>query len=333
MNPQNATLPAGCEVVPPAHHLFRSASPAASSSPVSGGGFAGRRGLLAGRNSLGPICADYETKCAQGDWCCNTGETCSFDTINGAFLCCGASAGANGCARVCAAGTFQCGSVCCTYGQTCYGGNTVSGYCLHDNQTQIQPQPTAARTTSIVQNFATGTRVSSAGGASATGTSSRSSSSPSSVDNNQSGGVSLGLQIGIGVAVPLAVICIAVAVWFCISRCRRAPPPWTEKQMSSSASCSSPDSPSPSPAVRGFPSLPRNAMIVSTPVQPFEFGQPRTPKTSLPPPIPETPAGIDDAKSSTTHNSTNSTPILAAPRLATPIDLLNAVAGRSRAGK
>lgn len=143
-------------IVPPAQYLFRSATPAVGFL----GGSIGRTSP-ARRNSIGPYCAEFETKCAQGDWCCNTGETCSFDTVNGAYLCCGASAGAAGCARVCAVGTFQCGSVCCTHGQTCFGGDTVSGYCAHVNQTQTQnplAQPTAIRTTPGLENFATATR-------------------------------------------------------------------------------------------------------------------------------------------------------------------------------
>jgi hypothetical protein len=316
----NDTMPAGHSIVPPAQYLFRSATPAAAGFL---GGFTARISP-ARRNSIGPYCAEFETKCAQGDWCCNTGETCAFDTVNGAYLCCGASAGAAGCARLCVVGTFQCGSVCCTHGQTCFGGDTVSGYCVHVNQTQTQ---NPVRTTTALQSFATATRAATAN-PSATGFNRSGSSSSLNQNSNQEpgGGMSLGMQIGIGVAVPFIVICIAIASWFCFARCRRARPQEAEKQ--AAGSVSSPDSPNPSPVARAFPNLPRNAMIVSTPVQPFEFGQYRTPKTTLPPPIPETPAMESERGSPSHHSSAGPTPVIVAPRLATPIDLLNAMATR-----
>ncbi|KAK4442133.1 hypothetical protein QBC34DRAFT_456239 [Podospora aff. communis PSN243] len=324
-------MPPEYSVVRPAQYLFRSATPAIGFL----GGSIGRTSP-ARRNSIGPYCSEFETKCAQGDWCCNTGETCSFDTLNGAYLCCGASAGAAGCARVCAVGTFQCGSVCCTHGQTCFGGDTVSGYCAHVNQTQTQNplvQPTAGRTTTALQNFATATR---GAGASATGSNRDGSSSSESLNQDRGqesgGGISLGVQIGIGVAVPILVICIAAAAWFCFARCRRARSSKELPEKNVAGSLSSPDSSNPSPVVHNFPSLPRNAMIVQTPVQPFEFGQPRTPKTTLPPPVPETPAA-ESERGSAIHGSSRTTPIIAAPRLATPIDLLNAVAAKAGKGK
>jgi len=343
MTPDNAALPAGYAVVPPAQHLYQSANPAMSSPEAFPGGLAGRRGLVAGRNSLGPICAEHETKCAQGDWCCNTGEACSFDTLNGAFLCCGSSAGNNGCARVCSVGTFQCGSVCCTFGQTCYGGDTVSGYCLQASQIpQTSLQTTTSRATATVQSLATGTRVVIVDAPSVTGSSYGASSSnlENTGGEGGGGGVSIGMQIGIGVAVPLVVLAIAAAAWFFIVRCRRARPQEVEKQQQSSSACSSHHSPSPSlpaaaaPAPAVFPpaNLPRNAMIVSTPVEPFQFGQPRTPMTSLPPPVPETPSPADRRESSTTDGSASSSRFIATPRLATPIDLLSAVASKRKEG-
>ena len=347
-------LPAGHAIVPPSAHLYRDASPA--TSPL--GGFSGSLTSLAKRNSLGPYCADFETKCAQGDWCCNTGDTCSFDTINGAYLCCGASAGGSGCARVCAAGTFQCSSVCCSHGQTCFGGDTVSGYCVYVNQTIQNPgvQTTTQRAaTTALQSFATATRAATGGSTTATGTN-RSGSSSSNQNNldSSSGAISLGTQIGLGVAVPLVVILLALASWFCIARCRkrRATTALTTSNLAeknavanntnpNDSSSPSHDSPAPSPVVRGFPSLPHNAMIVSTPVQPFEFGYPRTPKTTLPPPVPETPATVVETRSersgaTVTRQGSGSgrqerdddTPVIATPRLATPIDLLTAVAAR-----
>jgi len=374
-------LPAGHAIVPPAQHLFHSASPASSQSPFVGG-IAGRTALLlAGRSSLGPICRDFETKCAQGDWCCNTGDSCSFDTLNGAFLCCGSSAGANGCARVCAAGTFQCGNVCCTFGETCFGGDTVAGYCLRVNQTPTtlvggqgqNPQATAGgngniRATSTIQTiFATGTRA--AGGIS-TGATRGSSSNldPNSSDSNGGSGLSLGVVIGVAVAVPAVVIALAIAAWFFLRRCRSrraqeaaAFTSSSEKHHNASSTSSSPhpsprvSEPASAPAAHGpgshgshgrgvttsrpFPAnLPPNAMIVQTPVTPFEFGQPRTPKTSLPPPIsiPETPAPVitdstsSGSSSGASRSGSGSTPVIATPRLATPINLLNAMAGRRR---
>ncbi|KAK0624440.1 hypothetical protein B0T14DRAFT_495708 [Immersiella caudata] len=209
-SPTNDTMLAEYSVIPPAQYLFRSATLAVGFL----GGSIGRTSP-ARRNSIGPYCAEFETKCAQGDWCCNTGETCSFDKVNGAYLCCGASAGAAECARLCAVGTFQCGSVCCTHGQTCFGGDTVSGYCVHVNQTQTQNplvQSTGLRTPAALKNFATATKELAAA---LLPTGSNRDASSSSMNRNQGqdagGGISLGVRIGIGVAVPLLVICIAIA--------------------------------------------------------------------------------------------------------------------------
>ncbi|KAK3349795.1 hypothetical protein B0T25DRAFT_582656 [Lasiosphaeria hispida] len=347
--PFNATLPAGFQAVPPAQYLFRDANPAAS--PDGFIGFAGR--ALGGRNSLGPICANYETKCAQGDWCCNTGGTCSFDTINGAFLCCGASAGASGCTRVCAAGTFQCSSVCCTYGQTCYGGDTVSGYCISQGSSyttstvnQNSRQTTTAyrgdyqsssaspygydnnnnnngntQTTSTYHNTATGTQ-------DASRSSSTNNRDQSLSGEQNSGGMSLGVQVAISVAVPLIVILIAVGVWFCIFRRRAAAKRAAANQIYAEKNAAfAPTSDSPSPIVRDFPSLPRDAMIVATPVEPFEFGRTRT-RTSLPPPHTAETYDSTNSHDRDSNCQANSTPTTKTPRLPTPIDLLTAVAAR-----
>ncbi|KAK0707989.1 hypothetical protein B0H67DRAFT_325657 [Lasiosphaeris hirsuta] len=298
----SAILPAGFEIVPPAQYLFQDANPAASSEAFIS--FAGR--ALGGRDSLGPICANYETKCAQGDWCCNTGGTCSFDTTNGAFLCCGASAGASGCARVCASGTFQCSSVCCTYGQTCYGGDTVSGYCISQGNnaytTSTVDQNSRQTTTAYRGDYQSSsaspygygdnndsTRTTSTHHTSATSTqdASRSSSTnsreQSSSSEHEGGGMSLGVQVAIGVAVPLIVILIAVGLWFCVFRRRAAKKAEAHQIYVEKNAAFAPTSDSPSPIVRDFPSLPRDAMIVATPVESYKFGRTRT-RTSLPPP-------------------------------------------------
>ncbi|KAK1750505.1 hypothetical protein QBC47DRAFT_393601 [Echria macrotheca] len=312
MNSRNATMPAVARAEP-AQYLFRTANPALSSR------------ALGRRDSVGPICAEYETKCAQGDWCCDTGETCSFDTVNGSFLCCGATAGPNGCSKVCAAGTFQCGSVCCTYGQVCFGGDTVSGYCINQQNTLSS---SASRTLpgTVIVTTQTLTRHSGLpAGTQAAGPLYSPNEANQNNNNNNNGnnggsqqGISVGVQVAIGVAVPIVVIFLAILAWFCFSRFRRnRQAPAVTKDMESS-------SPSPSPAQRNFPSLPKNAMIVQTPVQPFEFGQPRTPKTSLPPP--ETSAGTVLSEDDDQQQGTP--PVIAPPRLATPIDLLTAVAGK-----
>ncbi|KAK5656453.1 hypothetical protein OQA88_4835 [Cercophora sp. LCS_1] len=198
----NAAMP-GHVLALPAYHLFRRASP-----------------MLFRRDSLGPICGERETKCAQGDWCCDTGETCSFDTINGAFLCCGATAGSTGCDRVCSAGTFQCGSVCCTYGQGCYGGDTAAGYCAAQTLAPVYTTTTrrdyddysTTLPTSTRQNgLATGTsRADNAASSSSRNHRDSQSVNPSQSTVGDGGGISLGLQIAVGVAVPLIVIFIAI---------------------------------------------------------------------------------------------------------------------------
>ncbi|KAK1828073.1 hypothetical protein QBC39DRAFT_385397 [Podospora conica] len=213
----NGTMIPG--VAPPSGFLFRPAHPA--SLP-----FGGFIGVLSGRDSIGPVCASTEAKCAQGDWCCDIGDTCSV--LDGAFLCCPPGAAGAGCARVCAAGDFQCGSICCAERQTCGGGDTPSPFCINPTgsstfpaatttstppATSLATTPTASTTPPILSSTARPTTVSppkTIPTATPTPTPSRAPSSDT--------GLPLSAQITMGVLVPFLVILLVIGLWFCLFR-------------------------------------------------------------------------------------------------------------------
>ncbi|KAK0742778.1 hypothetical protein B0T18DRAFT_430184 [Schizothecium vesticola] len=217
----NGTMIPG--VAPPSGFLFRPAHPAG----LLLGGFIGVS--LHGRDSVGPVCASTEAKCAQGDWCCDIGDTCSV--LEGAFLCCPSGATGPGCARVCAAGDFQCGSICCAERQTCGGGDTPSPFCINptgsltsstaaitslSSATSTTPTPTAAATTTPPSLSST-PRPASPSTTSPLETAPTATPAPPRAPASDTG-ISLSAQITMGVLVPVLVILLVVGLWFCLFR-------------------------------------------------------------------------------------------------------------------
>ncbi|KAK4128054.1 hypothetical protein N657DRAFT_562207, partial [Parathielavia appendiculata] len=226
-------VPAGGKIVltgsvAPAAFLFRPAWPAVS----------GHESFtpLWSRQSGGSACADSETTCPQAAWCCGAEEVCSL--IGGAFFCCPEGAGSVGCTRVCAAGDFQCGSICCADGQTCMGGDTPSPYCVSQRPTGVPG--TAVSTTSISSRTASTysgislsitspsfpaaiisptSSVTSAIAASTNAASLTQSEQPSPAEPSVTAsttpqhGFSRAAQISIGVIVPVAVVFLVGALW------------------------------------------------------------------------------------------------------------------------
>ncbi|KAH6843338.1 hypothetical protein B0I37DRAFT_399659 [Chaetomium sp. MPI-CAGE-AT-0009] len=212
-------IPASQGAVPPAAFLFRSAWPAASEFHI--------RGSLRHRQTEGTTCSADETTCPQAGWCCGAGETCSVD--NGAFFCCPAGAGA-GCARVCAAGDFQCGSICCANGQTCMGADTLSPFCVNPEPSSVAPTITTFSTRTTTTSLPSSTGPSNTISISTTHTSKATSptahattiaasrtathqaSPPGATDTStasatpQQGGLTHPAQIAIGIIVPVAVV-------------------------------------------------------------------------------------------------------------------------------
>ncbi|KAK0629305.1 hypothetical protein B0T17DRAFT_652979 [Bombardia bombarda] len=214
--------------VPPTRFLLQPARPAMMLYDDVHTDLIPRASSLRPRDSVGPTCASNETKCLLGDWCCNLGETCSFD--NGAFFCCASGAANNqgGCARVCGIGDFQCGSICCANGQTCMGDGTPSPYCINSTSSTAQSTIAPALQTTNTQsshvsptshtsdtkdttNKSTPTQTS-------TSTSPASVSSSPAASANSLSGMSVGSQIAMGVVVPIVVIVIVAALWLLIFR-------------------------------------------------------------------------------------------------------------------
>ncbi|KAK0616964.1 hypothetical protein B0T14DRAFT_254868 [Immersiella caudata] len=223
---------------PPSGFLFRRAQPATLPP-----GFVGLS--LSGRDSVGPTCAANETKCSEGDWCCDTGDTCSLD--NGVFLCCAPGAESAGCSRVCAAGDFQCGSICCANGQACAGADSGAPFCVNSSSsssalatattptssattlppTTPRPATTSKSTTrsstptsrsfSTLELAPTNTATFIPQFPTATFTPTPTPSSEATVG----GGVPLGMGIAIGIIVPVVVITMVAGLWFFL--CRRRP--------------------------------------------------------------------------------------------------------------
>ncbi|KAH6640272.1 hypothetical protein F5144DRAFT_89406 [Chaetomium tenue] len=218
--------------VPPAAFLFHAAWPAGSEFHIRGAS-------LRNRQTEGATCGADETTCPQGGWCCGAGETCSVD--NGAFFCCPAGAGA-GCARVCAAGDFQCGSICCANGQTCMGADTLSPFCVSSAPSSVAPTTTTLPTQTTTTPLPSSTGSSSTTTISTTRTSKAPSPtthsttvataptmtdrpSPPGATNTSTasaapsqGGLTHPAQIAIGIIVPVAVVIIVGALWFLIFR-------------------------------------------------------------------------------------------------------------------
>ncbi|KAK4039612.1 hypothetical protein C8A01DRAFT_46942 [Parachaetomium inaequale] len=222
--------PAGS--VSPAAFLFRSAWPAVPGIDVPAS--------LWSRQTDGSTCGAGETTCGAG-------ETCSLD--NGAFFCCPAGAGTAGCSRVCAAGDFQCGSICCADGQTCMGADTLSPFCVSQSRTRVSSAIVSTATT-----FSTGTATSSLPSSTSSSfpaSSSTTSTSPTQTPSTasataiptattsptadqpppaettdastgtatpQQGGLPHSAQIAIGIIVPVAVVFLVAALWFLIFR-------------------------------------------------------------------------------------------------------------------
>ncbi|KAK1773561.1 hypothetical protein QBC45DRAFT_339601 [Copromyces sp. CBS 386.78] len=247
----NATLNDASFLVPPTRFLFQPAHrPKLHIGTLAS---PGRRGLLElARRDL--TCASDETTCPQGSWCCGNGSTCSLD--NGAFFCCAPGAGQDGCARVCAAGDFQCGNVCCADGQTCMGAESGSPYCVNPSNTLMSSTPfstttatfisstwtvaqttptmtlsTASLTTWISTTTAIAIQISSSSTTSETTnpTSSRMSlssqpaaaptaaSSPTSHEGGE-GGIPMAAQVSIGVIVPIVCIILVFGLWMILFR-------------------------------------------------------------------------------------------------------------------
>ncbi|KAK3291236.1 uncharacterized protein B0H64DRAFT_45015 [Chaetomium fimeti] len=227
----NRTLRQPEGAVPPAAFLFHSAWPPTSEFHI--------RGSLMHRQTDGTTCGADETTCPQGGWCCGAGETCSID--NGAFFCCPAGAGA-GCARVCAVGDFQCGSICCANGQTCMGADTLSPFCVIPEPSSVAPTTTpSSRTTTTSQpsstssssSISTSTTHTSKPTSTAAHSSTTIAASPTATDQPsppkatdtsttsatpQQGGLTHPAQIAIGIIVPIAVVFLVGALWFLIFR-------------------------------------------------------------------------------------------------------------------
>ncbi|KAK3987960.1 hypothetical protein QBC44DRAFT_111382 [Cladorrhinum sp. PSN332] len=200
----------------------------------------------------GPNCASHQTTCPQGGWCCNPGETCSFD--NESFCCpIGSNLGALGCRRVCAAGDFECGSVCCATGQTCIQSHGLLPYCVSKTSSVLTavrsvvvtstPTPSTSSSLSPLSTESIGTGSTSSelpfhtptttitsvhGRSSATSSftttttalpspKSELGSSPTSLP---SGGLPTSAQISIGIIVPLFVLMLLAWLWFCVFRNR-----------------------------------------------------------------------------------------------------------------
>ncbi|KAK3401567.1 hypothetical protein B0T20DRAFT_402042 [Sordaria brevicollis] len=247
----NATLNEPSFLVPPTRFLFQPAH-RPKLLPLHIGTLAsspGRRGLfeLAQRDLL--TCASDETTCSQGNWCCGNGSTCSLD--NGAFFCCAASGAGDaqdgGCARVCAAGDFQCGNVCCADGQTCMGAESGSPYCLNPTTTMssmplstapatfISPttstvgQTTSTSTmslstTSLTASIPAATAIVNIPSSSSPSTS-ETMSSPSQVataaptsSESHEGGIPMAAQVSIGVIVPVVCIILVFGLWMVLFR-------------------------------------------------------------------------------------------------------------------
>ncbi|KAK3332799.1 hypothetical protein B0T19DRAFT_381442 [Cercophora scortea] len=178
-------------------------------------------------------CASDEVKCSQGAWCCKGDETCSLE--NGVFLCCSSwlSTGKS-CARVCAAGTFECGFICCADGQSCIAGSTVLPYCTGDAKAVISTR-TSTSTATLSQLSSLDTSHASSSVARTMGNSSlhvattsidpsRSTASQNSPSESRAGGntgLPVSAQIALGVAVPIVVILIIVGMWLCLFRRQR----------------------------------------------------------------------------------------------------------------
>ncbi|KAK4444501.1 hypothetical protein QBC34DRAFT_183142 [Podospora aff. communis PSN243] len=231
--------------VPPAGFLFRRANPATIPR-----GFVGLS--LSGRDSVGPTCAANETKCSEGDWCCDTGDTCSLD--NGVFLCCAPGAEGAGCSRVCASGDFQCGSICCANGQACAGADTGAPFCVDSSSSSSSlaaatPTPLATSATALPTTTSRPTTTSKPA-ARSSATSSRSFSTlelaptntgtfipqfptsiPTSTPSSEvavGGDIPLGVGIAIGVIVPVVVITMVASLWFFLCRRPRRRSPYSD---------------------------------------------------------------------------------------------------------
>ncbi|KAK3905165.1 hypothetical protein C8A05DRAFT_31039 [Staphylotrichum tortipilum] len=230
----------------PAAYIFRPAWPAVSGVRIPTS--------LRNRQSGGSTCGTGETTCPQAGWCCGASETCT--QLGGAFFCCPAGAGAAGCTRVCAAGDFQCGSICCAEGQTCGGVDTLSPFCTNESSTSLSSAVATSTKTSPQSSMSTSsssssssTSLSSSKNTSTTASSSTRSSShttlpstsarastiaaptttaspspsspsatPTSTAASQHGGIPLAGQIAIGVIVPVAVILMVGALWYFVFR-------------------------------------------------------------------------------------------------------------------
>ncbi|KAK4098017.1 hypothetical protein N658DRAFT_518291 [Parathielavia hyrcaniae] len=160
-------------------------------------------------------------------------EVCN--SVGGSFFCCPEGAGSVGCIRACAAGDFQCGSVCCADGQTCMGGDTLSPYCVNQGSTGAVARLTSAflQTTTISSTSpsfptssmpasasinATPSPTSTLADAHTTATATLSEAVTASAAPQH--GLSRAAQISIGVIVPVVVVFLVGALWFFISRRR-----------------------------------------------------------------------------------------------------------------
>ncbi|KAK3343102.1 hypothetical protein B0H65DRAFT_240318 [Neurospora tetraspora] len=242
----NATIDDTFFLVPPTRFLFQPAH-----RPKLHIGTLGRRGLLElAQRDL--TCASDETTCSQGSWCCGKGSTCSLD--NGAFFCCAPGAGQDGCARVCAAGDFQCGNVCCADGQTCMGAESGSPYCVNPSITStlmssiplptttatfisstltVAQTPTMALSTSLTTSIPTTTAITIPSSTNSTTSettkpisSNMSSSqpaaptaaSPSTSHEDSDRGMPMAAQVSIGVIVPVVCIILVFGLWMILFR-------------------------------------------------------------------------------------------------------------------
>ncbi|KAK4228661.1 hypothetical protein QBC38DRAFT_454036 [Podospora fimiseda] len=166
-------------------------------------------------------CANNQTTCSQGGWCCNSDETCSFDN---AFFCCpaGTSLSKSGCRRVCAEGDFECGSICCAVGQTFINNDGLSPYCIHATTTinsiiastvSASSRPTRSPSlTSIATNTTPTPATASPPTTAATTT--------TTTTSHSSGGFPKSAQTSVGIIVPLFVLMFLGCLWFGIFRNR-----------------------------------------------------------------------------------------------------------------
>lgn len=255
----NATAVSDIFTVPPTQYLFRRAHAA-----IRPPGFVGVG--LRGRDSVGPTCAANETKCTEGDWCCDTGEACSLD--NGAFLCCPSGLESVGCSRVCSVGEFQCGAVCCAKGQTCGGGDSATPFCVNSStsSTALTTSPTlsTARPSTTISRPTTTSAPKTRPSVSAddfstlelaptktgtftpvfpTHTSTSAGQQPTS-DSVAGTGLPLAAQIAMGVIVPVVVILIVASLWFFLCRGPRRRSPYSGGED---------DRPPPPPPKNGIP--------------------------------------------------------------------------------